>query len=94
MTPDSAREGLITEPLGKHHDRAAFSCGIPELDRYLRKQAGQDARRHIAAPFVIREPDSREVIGYYTSPPPARRSASCRRSWRGSCRAMRTCRPS
>jgi GNAT superfamily N-acetyltransferase len=55
------------EPLGPHHDRAAFSCGNDFLDRYLREQAGQDARRSAAAPFVLvstTEPDI--VAGYYT----------------------------
>jgi len=54
------------EPLGRAHDRAAFSCGVPELDRYLRNQAGQDARRYAAAPFVLCEDDSPVVLGYYT----------------------------
>jgi ribosomal protein S18 acetylase RimI-like enzyme len=56
----------LVEPLGSDHDRAAFSCGAPELDRYLREQAGQDLRRHVAAPFVLRLRDSRRVLGYYT----------------------------
>jgi len=32
-------ETVIVEPLGRRHDRAAFSCGLPELDRYLKRQA-------------------------------------------------------
>jgi ribosomal protein S18 acetylase RimI-like enzyme len=52
------------EPLGDH-DRAAFSCGIEPLDRYLREQAGQDARKHAAAPFVLLTPANR-IAGYYT----------------------------
>ena len=43
------------EPLGDH-DRASFSCGVEPLDRYLREQAGQDARKHAAAPFVLVTP--------------------------------------
>ena len=43
---------LVVEPLGKRHDRKAFSCGLPELDRYLARQAGQDVRRRIARVFV------------------------------------------
>lgn len=54
----------IFEPLGDH-DRAAFSCGIPELDNYFRQQANQDAKRKVAAPFVMVD-DGRRVIGYYT----------------------------
>lgn len=66
MSPDCATDGFITEPLGKQHDRAAFSCGVSELDKYLREQARQDARRNVAAPFVLCERGSRQVIGYYT----------------------------
>ncbi len=55
------------ESLGSHHDRAAFSCGVEALDRYLRQQAGQDARRRIAAVFVVVDTASdREIAGFYT----------------------------
>ena len=54
------------EPLGKKHDRAAFSCGKEKLDRYFREQASQDARRHIAAPFVAVHEERETVLGYYT----------------------------
>ena len=57
---------LVIEPLGKHHDRAVFSCGLPELDRYLARQAGQDVRRRIARVFVCTAKDSDTVLGYYT----------------------------
>jgi len=53
------------EPLGKHN-RAAFSCGKPELDRYLRERAGQEARRRVTAPFVAVVPDTGAIAGYYT----------------------------
>ncbi len=52
------------EPLGDH-DRADFTCGVEPLDRYLREQAGQDARKHAAAPFVLLTPENR-IAGYYT----------------------------
>jgi hypothetical protein len=55
------------EPLASHHDRAAFSCGKEALDRYLKQQASQDARRHVAVPFVaVRKPGDDEICGYYT----------------------------
>ena len=54
------------EPLGRHHDRAAFSCGKEPLDRYIKEQAGQDARRHYAAPFVLVEKGKKNILGYYT----------------------------
>jgi ribosomal protein S18 acetylase RimI-like enzyme len=56
----------IIEPLGSEHDRAAFSCGVRDLDRYLKQQASQDARNRVAAPFVLRGADSRRIVGYYT----------------------------
>ena len=58
--------GLVIEPLGKRHDRAAVSSGIPELDRYLARQAGQDVCRRIARVFVCRRGGADSVIGYYT----------------------------
>lgn len=36
------------------------------MDRYLKQQAGQDARKNVAAPFVLLEPGSQTVKGYYT----------------------------
>ena len=55
------------EPLGKRHDRRAFSCGNEPLDRYLKQQASQDARRHVAAPLVaVREEGDKTILGYYT----------------------------
>ena len=57
---------LVIEPLGKRHDRAAFSCGLPELDRYLARQAGQDVRRRIARVFVCTAEGSDAVLGFYT----------------------------
>jgi GNAT superfamily N-acetyltransferase len=57
---------LRIEPLSAAHDRTGFASGAPELDRYLRVQAGQDAKRHLAAPFVLLDPATGAVIGYYT----------------------------
>jgi GNAT superfamily N-acetyltransferase len=54
------------EPLASHHDRAAFSCGVEALDRYLCRRASQDARKHVAATFVMVEQDSSAVLGFYT----------------------------
>jgi GNAT superfamily N-acetyltransferase len=47
------------------HDKTAFACGIAELDNYLRQQASQDAKRKVAAPFVMVDL-KRRVAGYYT----------------------------
>jgi len=53
------------QPLGEHHDRAAFSCGVEALDLYLRKQAGEDLKKYAAAPFVATH-DGKTIAGYYT----------------------------
>ena len=54
----------FVEPLGAH-DRVSFSCGVPELDHYLHVQAGQDAKRKVAAPFVLVDAHG-NIAGYYT----------------------------
>ena len=59
-------DALIIEPLGRRHDRAAFSCGLPELDRYLARQAGQDVRRRVARVFVCTAGETDAVLGFYT----------------------------
>ena len=54
------------EPLGAHHDRDSFSCGIAELDEYIRKRASQDVRRRIARVFVATGDTPRGIAGYYS----------------------------
>lgn len=56
---------LRIEVLGPQHDRASFESGVEPLDRYFRAQAGQDARKNMAAPFVLVLPDG-AIAGYYT----------------------------
>jgi GNAT superfamily N-acetyltransferase len=58
-------EALRVEALGPHHDRTEFASGVEPLDRYFRTQASQDARRNVAAPFVLVLPDGR-IAAYYT----------------------------
>lgn len=58
-------EAPRVEVLGPQHDRAAFESGVEPLDRYFRIQAGQDARKNMAAPFVLVLPDG-SIAGYYT----------------------------
>jgi GNAT superfamily N-acetyltransferase len=52
--------------LSPDHDRMAFSCGVDALDRYLKSQASQDTRRHIANCFVASPENTSVVAGYYT----------------------------
>src|SRR5277367_2576412 len=55
------------EPLGAAHKalRAAFSCGVEPLDRYLKEQASQDVKKRVAVPYVLLSEDNR-IVGYYT----------------------------
>jgi ribosomal protein S18 acetylase RimI-like enzyme len=53
------------EALAAHHDRRAFSCGVPELDRYFHQQVTQDIRRRVTSCFVAITPDD-VIAGYYT----------------------------
>ena len=64
----SAEESLYRlDPLGKHHDRAKFACGVESLDSYLKTQATQDMRRKANAVFVL-APESapNKIAGYFT----------------------------
>ncbi len=53
-------------PLESRHDRRAFTCGVDALDRYLRDQASQDARRSVATVFIAEERATGAVRGFYT----------------------------
>lgn len=65
MQPAPADGRPRVEALGAQHQRLGFCSGSAPLDRYFHTQAGQDARKHIAAPFVLVLPDG-AVAGYYT----------------------------
>ena len=58
-------EKLRVEPLASSHDRSGFESGVEPLDRYLRTQASQDARKNMAAPFVLLLANG-TIAGYYT----------------------------
>lgn len=64
LEPESV--DFCVEPLEKHHDRAAFSCGNEQLDRYLHLSATQDRKRNIAMPYVVVDRKQQQIIGYYT----------------------------
>jgi GNAT superfamily N-acetyltransferase len=58
---------LKIEPLGKHHDRAAFSCGNPTIDRYLQQTARQASSRYEAATYVAVAPEEpTRIVGFFT----------------------------
>jgi predicted GNAT family N-acyltransferase len=65
LKQEPAGEKYWIEPLSSRHDRAAFSCGVEPLDRYLQKQAGQDVSKRVAAVFIL-TPDGKTIAGYYT----------------------------
>lgn len=56
----------IIKPLGAEHNslRAGFSCGEGPLDQYLKQQASQDAKKYIAAPYVMVLEG--RIAGFYT----------------------------
>jgi hypothetical protein len=65
LAGEAEKPAFRIAPLGLNHDRAAFSCGVNLLDLYLRKQTGQDFKKHAAVPFVL-TPDGSTIAGYYT----------------------------
>lgn len=56
----------IFQPLGNHHNRAAFSCGVEALDTYFQRFASQDVRSRAAAVWVLYDEPAASVAGYYT----------------------------
>jgi ribosomal protein S18 acetylase RimI-like enzyme len=53
------------EPLGKQHDRSAFTSSQPDIDDWFRRRASQDERRNIARVFVAMDHE-RSVVGFYS----------------------------
>lgn len=62
----AAAPALHIEPLSDRHDRQSFASGVEPLDTYLRRRAGPEARRRVAACFVLVGNDEHVPIGYYT----------------------------
>lgn len=59
---------LLVEVLdAARHDRQAFSCGEPSLDRYLKQQATQHHREGVSTTHVLVDDALPEqVLGYYS----------------------------
>ncbi len=58
---------FVCESLGQQHDRRNFDCGVPVLNEYPAKIAGQDIKRKTAAVFVMTpKTEASRVVGYYT----------------------------
>src|SRR2546421_6638547 len=52
--------------LHKSLNRAAFACGEPSLDDYIKTKASQDMRNRMAVCYTLVEQDKPDIIGYYT----------------------------
>lgn len=64
MTPPQAARYVI-EPLDPaRHDRAAFSCGVEQVDNFFRKTAGKLAKADNVRVFVMVSPEGR-LIGFH-----------------------------
>jgi len=59
---------VVIEPLGKaKHDRAAFSSGVPQVDRYLKETASRLMKGGTAKVFVMVDPQrSEKILGFYS----------------------------
>ena len=61
----AAPVAFIIEPFDPaKHDRAAFSCGIAQVDNYFQKTANKLAQADNVRLFVMTAPDGK-VIGFY-----------------------------
>jgi len=56
----------VIGPLAAEHDRRSFDCGVPPLNQYLSRHAGQDVRRYVASCFVATDSGTPTIAGYYT----------------------------
>lgn len=56
----------MIELLNSKHKRADFDCGKDLLNNYLKTQASQDVKRKLAACFILAEPKSNLIQGFYT----------------------------
>lgn len=51
------------EPLGAHHDTAAFACGVESLDHWLKQRALKNQVTGASRTFVVC--DGERVVAYY-----------------------------
>ena len=77
------------EALQGSHDRSQFDCGSEALDRYIRWQASQDARRNVTRVFVALPEESNEIAGFYALVQEVSNETHCLRRKRNACRATR-----
>ena len=61
------RENIFIELLSRAHNREQFDCGEERLNDYIRKQATQDMKKHMAAVYVAMDrTNPSQSIGFYT----------------------------
>ena len=60
------------EPIGRHHDRKHFDCGVEDLNKYLRRYARQNHASGGAKTFVaVSAAEPACILGFYTISPGA-----------------------
>jgi GNAT superfamily N-acetyltransferase len=60
------------EPIGRHHDRKSFDCGVPDLNDYLDRHARQNHETGGAKTFVaVSPPEPARILGFYSISPGA-----------------------
>lgn len=56
---------MTLKVLEKKHNRKGFSCGVLELDAYIKQYVSQDVKRKLAVCYVL-DDENANVIAYYT----------------------------
>ncbi len=56
---------MTLKVLEKKHNRKGFSCGVVELDNYIKQYVSQDVKRKLAVCYILDDEDA-NVVAYYT----------------------------
>ncbi|TDS13211.1 GNAT family N-acetyltransferase [Sphingobacterium paludis] len=56
---------MTLKVLEKKHNRKGFSCGVVELDNYIKQYVSQDVKRKLAVCYILGDEDA-NVVAYYT----------------------------
>lgn len=63
--PENAAQTLIIEPLDtSKHDRAAFSCGVDQVDNFIKKTANKLSKADNLRVWVMTE-NGTSIVGFY-----------------------------
>ena len=67
MTDEAAREARFKiEPFDPQgHDRTAFSCGVAQIDNFLKRTAKKHQKGDFTRVWVAVRPPERKILGYY-----------------------------